>query len=454
MNMRLFQSSLDRAALGVSALSLVLIGLVVYLGHQIGVRVKTETLNPGPLTPITLTFSVPVESGAVEPLVEIKPQTDIRLDWADARTLRLVPSRPLELDTVYELRLDPGMIGKQGEILRDGQTWVFQVRQPLVAYLASPESKSEIWVVGLQGESEKRLFEAETSILDFDASPNGEFIVFSQFNAQNGLDLWMVDRGGFSPGLLLDCGAGRCSTPAISPDSLEIAYTREAPGLSPNDSPGAPRIYIFNLQSGQDSPLFADSQILGYGPAWSPDGMRLSSFDGLQDVIRVVSIESGEQTPLPSAIGAIFTWSPDGDKFAFVDVADTLFGLRTVVNVADFTTGEVSNLIGLKDDLDFGYGALAWSPTQADQLIMGMRPLPDDPAQGLWLMDPEILAGTVIAYQEGVTVQTPRWDLWGKGVIFQQFRLGAAYKPEIGFWKPGFDEPFILAEGLMPRWLP
>ena len=42
----------------------------------------------------------------------------------------------------------------------------------------------------------------------------------------------------------------------------------------------------------------------------------------------------------------------------------------------------------------------------------------------------------------------------GHGLIFQQFKLRGVFKPEIGLWKPGFRDPLILTEGLMPHWLP
>jgi hypothetical protein len=39
------------------------------------------------------------------------------------------------------------------------------------------------------------------------------------------------------------------------------------------------------------------------------------------------------------------------------------------------------------------------------------------------------------------------------GLIFS-VELKGAHKPEIGIWMPGLEEPLILAEGIMPQWLP
>ena len=457
-------TSLDRAAGGLILGLVILIIVTIFLGSQIGVRVSAGFADAqvGPLSPLTLTFSVAVNPTDVEPLLSLDTSTSLstgpeaagRVEWVDSNTLQFLPASPLQPDTIYTMTLGPGPIGENGELLRSEQTWTFSVRAPLIVFQAFPENRSEIWAVDKEAQSPHRLVETDLRIYDFDASPSGEFIVYSAYDKQGGLDLWIVRRDGKSSSKLLDCGAARCTIPSISPDSTRVAYTREAPGLTPDSAPGAPRIYILDINSRQDSPLFEDSQILGYGPLWSPDGKRVSSFDGLQDQIRVVSLETGEQVLLPSVIGSYLSWSPDSNQLAFIDAEDTLDGLRTVVNIADFTTGEVKNLLGQRDLLDFDYSALAWSPVEQSQLIIGMRPQPDDPSDGLWLIDIDTIAGTTIAYEKGVTYQAPRWDLWGKAVLFQQFKLGEAARPQISFWENGMDEPRVLAEGLSPYWLP
>jgi hypothetical protein len=69
-------------------------------------------------------------------------------------------------------------------------------------------------------------------------------------------------------------------------------------------------------------------------------------------------------------------------------------------------------------------------------------------------MDPGTLSGQEIANQPDHIYGNPQWDPWGGALVFQQFKLKGTYKPEIGLWKPGLDEPLILAEGIMPQWLP
>jgi hypothetical protein len=123
------------------------------------------------------------------------------------------------------------------------------------------------------------------------------------------------------------------------------------------------------------------------------------------------------------------------------------------VRLADLALDDTTTLLGENDDQDYSYYSLAWSPVE-DVIVLGFRMSDDQPAQVLWLFDPGILDGIIIASQPEYTYSTPRWDLYGKALVFQQFKLRGAFKPEIGLWKSGFSEPLTLAEGLMPHWLP
>jgi WD40 repeat protein len=324
----------------------------------------------------------------------------------------------------------------------------------LIAYTNSVEGKKELWVTGKDGEGAHRLIDTENAIFNYDVSPDGEFLILSMFNEQDRIDLWRVNRDGSGLQLLLDCGGGNCSTPAISPDGKLVAYSREAPGITPYSSLSAPRIHVLDLINKQDRPLFSDSQIIGHGSTWSPDGKWVTSYDGLQDIIRVVSMETGEQVSLSSLIGSVLSWSPDSTQLAFTTVEKGENGSITVVMLADFTTGEISYLIGKKSTLDYRYNALAWSPLNEEELIMGLRPEPDKVSTGLWLVHPTRLEGQMFAQEENHSYNAPIWDPWGKAIVFQQIRLKAANKPEIVLWEPGMKAPRVLAEGFSPRWMP
>jgi Tol biopolymer transport system component len=444
----------DTAAVGLLIVLSFALGLTILLGAQAGIRVSaTLPERIAPFQKIKLTFSELADPKMAESLFSIQPVVDGRLEWLDSRTLQFSPSRPFELDTDYRLNLSPGILTKDGAALKKEQSWQMRVRNPLIVYLVTGEGQSGVWAMDLNGNPAQRLTPEEIKVISFDASSDGEFIIFTAANKQGGIDLWRVSRSGGDASVLLDCGLDRCTMPAISPNGARIAYSREAAGPSPDLPFGSPRTWVLDLQSGQNSAVYADQQIIGYGPAWSPDSQKITSYDGLADQIRMFDLETSQQYVFPSNTGGPVTWSADSTKLMFTDIQQGENGLHTRVRLADLSLTDTATLLGENDERDYSYYSLAWSPSE-DSVVLGFRMNEDQPAQVFWLFNPGILDGIIIADQEGYTYNSPSWDPWGKVLVFQQFKLKGKLKPEIGIWKSGFTEPLLLTNGLMPQWLP
>jgi hypothetical protein len=176
-------------------------------------------------------------------------------------------------------------------------------------------------------------------------------------------------------------------------------------------------------------------------------------FDGLADQLRILDLTSSEQFIFPTGTGDTTTWSPDGTLFLFTDMEQDENGLRTQVRRADLTINKTDILIGAGDARDYSYSSLAWSPA-GDQVVLGLRIVEDKPGESLWLFDPVILDGPMIANADETTYNAPTWNPWGSALLFQQFKLRGAFKPEVGLWTAGDIEPRLLTDGLMPHWLP
>jgi len=451
-----FSLDLDSAAGLVTSFLLLAITSVIFIGNQIGIRVTAQlpaNNTLGPYEAITLVFSEPVdESLAIEKFF-IQPEVRGKFEWADSKTMRFVPLQPFNPDTQYTLALSPGLFRGNGRYLKKSQNWKFQVRSPKVVYMVTNEGISQLWTVDLKSGETTPLTDDTFKIFNLDTSKNGEFVVFSAFNEQGGIDLWRVQRTGGNAILLLQCGPDRCSVPAISPDHRLVAYVREAAAPTGNLAFGSPRIWAFNLETRQNAPLYEDQQIIGYGPVWSPDSTRLSSYDGIKDEIRLLDLVTSEQMIIPSQLGNPVTWSGDGESFVYTDVATNESGVYTRVHEAKISINEITTLFGENDERDYAYNTLAWSPVE-NKLLLGLRPIANDPSMALWLMDPYNRDGQAIVDRPGYAYNNPYWDPWGRALVFQQFKLKGVYKPEIALWMPGFEQPQVLAEGLMPHWLP
>lgn len=451
-----FPINLDTVAGLVTGALLLAIAAVLWAGSQTGVRVTAELPDDrviGPFETLTFKFAEPVDGTLAAEKFFIQPEIVGSYRWADNKTLQFVPREPFQPDTVYTLAFAPGALTANGRRLKETASWNVQVRPPLVAHIVARQGQGRLWTVEPQSGKTNPITDESLKVFDFDVAYSGEFIVFSAFNEQGGVDLWRVGRDGGNPVLLVQCGPDRCTVPAVSHLDRRVAYVRESASPSPNLDFGAPRIWVLDIETRQNAPLYENQQIIGYRPVWSPDGTRLSSYDGLADEIRLLDLVTGSQLIIPSQTGNPVTWSADGDTFIFTDVAANEFGFYTQIRQAKLITSEIITMMGTRDERDYRYSSLAWSPAE-DRLVIGLQFEEDDPAQVLWLIDPVTLGGQVIADQPEYTYNNPRWDPWGSVLVFQQFKLKGTYKPEIGMWMPGFEEPQVLAEGIMPQWVP
>lgn len=232
MKLRILQP-LDLAAGSLAVALIIIIGVVILVGTWEGIQVNIITTDQsgeiGPLSSILLKFSEPVDQTIAQSLVSIRPNAPIKFDWVDAKTLRFTPLEPLQPNTDYQIKMNAGTLGNKSLLLRFNHLWTLRVRQPQIAYLVSVNNNNQLWAVNVDGKSPHRIGNFDKAIFDLDAAPNGEFLVFSALNDKQGADLWYVDRNGNSLHLLVLCGGDRCTSPTISPDSQQVAYTRGCP---------------------------------------------------------------------------------------------------------------------------------------------------------------------------------------------------------------------------------
>jgi len=456
MSQRRFQP-LDLTAGGLSAALIMMILLIILAGVWGGVRVNLTGLDEhgeiGPYAPIVLSFSDPVNQKAVESLLSIQPKIPGSIEWPDSKTLRFVPLKSLQPNTDYHITLEAGSLGNNSLLLRKKYSGTIRIRKPQIIYIATINKKTQLWIVDTAGKTARQLGNFDKAIFDFDVAPDGEYVIFSAINNKQGIDLWYLDRSGTSLRLFLDCGMDSCTMPSISPDSRQVAYARATAPLTPAMPIGAPRIRVVNVETGEDHPLYADPQIIGFEPGWSPDGKYITSYDGVQELIQVVSVQSGEQFNLPSATGDMPSWSPDSKTILFTDVAQDSSGARTQIKMANVDTGEISIWIGKNDNRDYQYSDLAWSPNSQD-IVLSMRQPTDFISRGLWMAQLDVLGGPMIAQDPNYVYDALKWDMWGNGLIFQQEKLKGGYTSEIDLWSKGMMEPLVLAQGASPHWLP
>ena len=162
----------------------------------------------------------------------------------------------------------------------------------------------------------------------YDWSSDGQYLLYTVADRENGRDLWYLKRkeggSGFEPGAFLQTPFNE-NTPNLSPDGRSVAYC--------SDESGQYEVYVQPFPEGRGK--WQASTNGGGQPRWSKDGKELFYVEGgmlIAIVVRTTpSFWSGSATPLfqypslvtTSANQISYDVSADGQRFILVGAVET-----------------------------------------------------------------------------------------------------------------------------------
>ena len=395
-----------------------------------------------------------MQTDTVESRFAIQPDVSGQFYWEGA-TLTFTPDVPLSPEVTYTVSLEAGA---ESTADRRAQTlsWSFRPRMPGVLYLAPADvAVRSLWYVPVDGSSPpQEIFPTDDGVFDFAPSPDGLQVAVTVFNTEGGSDIWLVEADGSTPRRLIACAAESCSTPAWSPDGRQLAYERQE--LAPDGGLGASRIWLYDLPSKSTAPVFEDNQILGYSPTWSADGRRLAFFDPLAAAIRALDVESGGSAFIPSAMGKVGVFSPDGEAMAFVDMRLVGRQFFTQLFVADFE-GEQGIRPLVEDAQEDNWPG--WSP-DGRWVVFGRLRLDRQTGFGSQMMLLDWETGDLRQVTQDARYNNLdfRWGPTGRYILFTRFDLEAtSARPELWLYdttSPEGELIQLVENASVGRWLP
>ncbi|MBZ0278604.1 MAG: Ig-like domain-containing protein [Anaerolineae bacterium] len=479
-------SVFDRMVLIIAALLIAAITLTILLGDRVGVTlVRAAPVGTARSTSrIVIQFSEAMQRDTVSERLSVAallpdaPADAMALQpdnlgdtiagsfsW-NGNTVLFQPDVALMPGTRYAVFLQAGATAATGREVLAEYRFAFEVRRPRVAYLAPASGTPfNIWIADPANPSQtKQITFSPSGIFDFGVSPDGTRIAFAEKNSNTGTsDIKLIDLETGALQQLTNCLDSDCTTPVWRPDGQVIAYQRVDfnTGLNVPVSPTRTWLIDLNTVPATTRPLFSNSQILGYGLQWSADGSRVSVFDASSQGILLYNFNDDSINVIPNNFGNSGALSPDGTRLVYADVVFEEGHTRNTLHLADFATGQQTDLSSPDDPVDDDMAV--WNP-DGTQLAIARRYLDDRFTRGrqIYLMNPADGSVTPVLIDPRYANGFFLFDPSGQQLLIQRFPeltesgdINTTGVPEI--WTDDLETGLIrqvVIDGFHPRWVP
>ena len=246
-------------------------------------------------------------------------------------------------DTVSELRLLGKVYASSKNLMRKSvhrfaDELVLQltgkrgVAETKLIFLSDENGSREIFVTDFDGHNQTQLTRDHTLNLTPIWSPDGEWIVYTSYGANNPDLVMMGAKGKKSKRTLLRL-PGLNAAPAWSPVGTRLALV-----LSKDKNP---EIYL--LEKNRRLKRLTRHFNIDTSPTWSPDGKRIAFASDRSGTgapqIYIMNVDQGDRGPVERiSFGSSHNdnpaWSPDGDKIAYT----SRVGKRFQIKIYDLNT--------------------------------------------------------------------------------------------------------------------
>ena len=401
---------------------------------------------------VGVSFTEPMDHESVDKSFSISPPVGGEAFWQE-NAFWFRPIDPFVQDTVYTARLSGEVTTAEGRTASMDYTWEFTVRPPELLYFVPMDESGEIWRASADGGNPRPLTATGGAALEFAADRSGTWVAYSVLNNSGGSDLWLMDRDGADQRLLLNCGQDLCSEPAWSMDRVRIAYARVVYDTAAGGYDPA-QVWTVDVASGETAQLYQSEIAFGHSPSFSTDGHKLATYDTTQNAIRVLDLQTSQESGIPRTLPGSGDWSADSSQILFTDVLAAENEPFVEIYIAYLASGDV-DMAFETPSTDTDFSQPRWHP-EGNWLAVALRPVNANITKALWVLPLSMGAPITVADDPSANFSAYQWDPWGKTLAFQRLVLSGS-EPQISIWRWDWETREavqIIEQGARPQWLP
>ncbi|MBL8101803.1 MAG: hypothetical protein JNM02_04670, partial [Anaerolineales bacterium] len=291
------------------------------------------------------------------------------------------------------------------------------IKEARILYLAEDENRvKQLFLKNYQKNTSRVVSQTAQNVIEYAVSPDQTRVVYISQTDEYENEVWLIDLASMENKKLSDCKDAICSGLIWSPDGIRVIYEH----LSLNgDSSGLPTLWWINISTGENLPVFQESQVPGGNPCWSPNGEWLS-YSSPQG-IRLYHLEDGESRMIENILGAAVVWSPDGQSILLRDVVIKHEQFVTQLFLYDL---ELKTLVNLNPNDSVENILASWSPT-GELIAVVRRDLSVPRGDQIWLMRADGSDARAVTNLPDALHASLNWSPDGKYLLYDLYQLDA-----------------------------
>jgi Tol biopolymer transport system component len=387
-------------------------------------------------------------------LLTLDPPVSGTVRW-DGSSLVFSPARPLLPETTYTVELVELLREPSGRDLTGITTgWQFTTRAPELLFIAPDASGvDQLFVIDPEEGPPVQLTQEVFGVFDYQLSPDSMLVAYAALREDGGSDLWVVNVDSRERNQLLTCPGAICSGAAWAVADQRLVFEKRTLAR-PMEAPGPPRLWWLDIDTGETVPVFADSQISGYGAVWSPTGEWLSYVAPDTRGVQVLRVEDGQSLVVPTQMGGLPVWSPRGDSLIVADMQGSeVAGFAVHLLKASPDDGVLVDISGEGEAVEDS--SPDWSP-DGNWIAFTRKIAGAAMGKQIWLMRADGSQAGFLTNDTDIHHALPRWSPDGRTIAFQRYPLKEA-NASTSIWLLDVDSGIsreLVVGGNRPVWRP